>query len=314
MMKSILPTLLLFLKGLAMGAADVVPGVSGGTVAFITGIYQELLDSIRSISPKLLVVWRQEGFAAVWQQVNGTFMVTLLSGIVVSVVSFARVISHLLTNYPEHLWSFFFGLILISSWIIAKQIQKKGLVQWLGLLLGAGIAYWITVISPAEAVVSEWFIFVSGSIAICAMILPGISGSFILLLFGMYGHVIEAIKSMDIVFLAIFAAGCGTGLLSFSHLLSWMFRKFQDITLAILTGFMLGSLNKVWPWKHTVSTRTNSHGVEVPLIQNNILPSQFESLNGQDSHIVICVVLMAIGFIGVYLLERSFRASSDPVN
>ncbi|MBL4794753.1 MAG: DUF368 domain-containing protein [Pseudomonadales bacterium] len=307
--KQLLPSLLLFLKGMAMGAADVVPGVSGGTVAFITGIYEELLNSIKSITPGLFGVWRREGFAVVWQRVNGTFLITLLSGIAVSVISLARVISHLLAEYPELLWSFFFGLILVSSLIIGRQINDKSWRRWAGMGVGAVIAFGITIISPAEAAVSWWFIFVAGSIAICAMILPGISGSFILLLFGMYGHVITAIKTLDIVFLAVFAGGCLAGLLSFSHVLSWMFKRYHDLTLAILTGFMVGSLNKVWPWKHTVSTRVNSHGMEVPLIQENVLPTQFEILNAQDPQLLACIGLMVLGFIGVYGLERGFRTN-----
>ncbi len=298
---------LLYVKGMAMGAADVVPGVSGGTIAFLTGIYEELLHSIKSVGPGSVKVLFSEGPKAFWTAVNGNFLLVLMLGIATSIVSLARVITHLLATYPNLLWSFFFGLILVSSLYMAKQITRWGVANVLSLSFGVVVAYSITVLSPAEIEATSLSLFLAGSIAICAMILPGISGSFILLLLGMYSHVMEAIKGFDVEVLVIFAAGCIFGLMVFSRFLSWLLSRYHEATMALLTGFMLGSLNKVWPWKHTLTWRVNSHGVEVPLTQENLMPFQYAEIVGQDHQLLYCAGLALFAIVFVLGIERVAR-------
>lgn len=283
-----------------MGAADVVPGVSGGTIAFISGIYEELINSLRSIDHKAVITLKKEGLLPFWKHINGNFLCVLFTGIAISVISLARGIKFLLDNYPVLIWAFFFGLILGSSVFVAKKISRWSVKSVISLLLGIVAAYYITIISPAETSTAGWFIFLSGMIAICAMILPGISGSFILLLLGKYEFIIEALNDLKIKIIVIFAAGCVAGLLSFSHILSWMFKKYHDITIAVLTGFMLGSLNKIWPWKETLTWRENSHGELVPLQQKSIFPSDYPD----ENYLFMAVCLAITGFFLIFLLEK----------
>ncbi|MBU2040166.1 MAG: DUF368 domain-containing protein [Gammaproteobacteria bacterium] len=287
----------LFLKGIAMGAADVVPGVSGGTIAFVTGIYTELLDSIKNINLQALKTLFNDGPRAFWQSINGTFLLVLGSGILLALLSLARGIHYLLMNYPVWLWAFFFGLILASCWHIGKEIRRWGLAQLALLALGAIIAGFISTASPTSVTPTPLIILLAGSIAICAMILPGISGSFILLLMGLYEPVLGAVRQLDIQLLGTFAVGAAIGLMAFSRLLSWLLHHYKDAMFALLTGFMAGSLLKVWPWKETLSTRLNSHGAEVPFIQSNILPDSGLSL-------LLVLGLMLAGALLVLGLER----------
>lgn len=287
-----------------MGAADVVPGVSGGTVAFITGIYEELLASIRSITPQLLGVLFREGIGAAWRQVNGTFLVLLVLGILTSVLSLARLITYWLEYHPLLVWSFFFGLIVASCWHMARQLSGWSVGAAIAVLVGAGLAWAVGELKPSQVSPDLVWVFGSGAIAICAMILPGISGSFILVLLGMYAHVLTAVKELNLLLLGTFAAGCGIGLLAFAHVLSWLFRRFHDLTMALLTGFLVGSLNLVWPWKQTLSYYQNSKGEQLALEQDNVLPATYSSLTGEDSQLVFCVGLALFGVVLVLLLEK----------
>ncbi|KJY82120.1 membrane protein [Vibrio galatheae] len=293
-----------FLKGMAMGAADVVPGVSGGTIAFITGIYDTLLESIRRINPSVISIVRREGFKAAFQHINGLFLIALFGGVLTSIATLAKLISWLLATHPIPIWSFFFGLILVSVFHMLKQIEHKSLSRLLFLLLGIGFAYSITVLNPLQLEPSSINVLLAGGIAICAMILPGISGSFILLLIGMYTPVLTAVKSADITILALFLTGCVLGLLSFSHVLSWLLKRFRDLTLVFLTGLMLGTLPKIWPWKETITWRTNSSGEQVPLIQHNLSPADFEALTSQPSQLGVAIVLMLCAIALVLGLEK----------
>ncbi|WP_038142187.1 DUF368 domain-containing protein [Vibrio nigripulchritudo] len=293
-----------FFKGVAMGAADVVPGVSGGTIAFITGIYDTLLESIRRVNPSIIGIWKKEGFKAAFDHINGLFLITLFSGIILSILTLAKLISWLLVEHPIPLWSFFFGLILISVVHVLKQVEKKNIVTGVFLLLGVGFAYTITVVSPLQMADTSLNIFIAGMIAICAMILPGISGSFILLLLGMYGPILAAAKGLQIDVLMLFMLGCVVGILSFSHVLSWLLKNFRDYTLTFLTGLMLGTLPKIWPWKETISWRTNSKGEQVPLVQHNLSPFEFESVIQQPSQLTLAIVMMLVGIGLVWGLEK----------
>ena len=223
-----------------MGAADVVPGVSGGTIAFISGIYEELLSSISSINLGLIGVLRKQGIKAAWNQVNGNFLVALFLGIFISIISLAKVIESLLENHPVLIWSFFFGLVLASIIYVGKQITRWNFGSVFLMLLGSGLAYYITTLNPLMSEnSSSWFLFLAGAIAICAMILPGISGSFILVLLGAYKPVLNAVNSKDFLSISVFMAGAIVGLLSFSRILKWLFKNYKNYTLAILTGFFL---------------------------------------------------------------------------
>ena len=241
--------LITFLKGMAMGAADVVPGVSGGTIAFITGIYDTLLESIRRINPKLIAVLKEKGLKGAFEHVNGAFLIALFAGILASIFTLARFITWMLHTHPIPLWSFFFGLIIVSVIHMFKQVDCWALTRFIAVILGAAFAYAITVVNPVSMDPTPVNIVIAGAIAICAMILPGISGSFILLLLGMYAPILGAAKSMDVVTLGLFAMGCVVGLLTFSHVLSWILRNYRDIALTFLTGLMIGTLGKIWPWK-----------------------------------------------------------------
>ena len=282
----------LTLKGMAMGAADVVPGVSGGTIAFIAGIYDELINSIKSINMHSLKLLFTGKIAAFWKAVNGNFLFALLLGIAISVFSLAKLITYLLLNEPVLVWSFFFGLVLASTWFVTKDIKGWNWKTVAGFVGGAVIAYYITVATPAETSTNLMFIFLSGAIAICAMILPGISGSFILVLLGKYFYVMEAVKTLDLVVLGVFAFGAALGITSFSRVLSYALKNFRNITLSVLSGFMLGSLNKVWPWKEIEKLVSDGHEV---MIEHNIAP---------NTEVAEAVVLMLIGFILVYVLEK----------
>ena len=299
--------IVLALKGCAMGMADVVPGVSGGTIAFISGIYEELLDSIRSVDATALRLLLRFRLAEFWRHINGRFLLPVLLGIAVAIFSLARLMTYLLTNQPIAIWSFFFGLIVASALLVARQIGRWDWRTVLAFAVGAAAAWWITVATPAETPDDWWFVMLSGAIAICAMILPGISGAFILLLLGKFQYIMHAVGEFDIPVIAVFVIGAAAGIISFSHLLSWLLKHWHDVTVAVLMGFMVGSLNKVWPWKETVETYLDSHGVAQPLVQNNIAPGTFEQLTGQPSLLVQAILLGIVGFLVIYGIELVAR-------
>ena len=287
------------LKGVAMGAADVVPGVSGGTIAFISGIYEELIGSINQVNLKLLTTWKEQGLAAAWKQVNGNFLLSLLLGIGVSVLSLAKLIRHLLETQPVLIWAFFFGLVLASIIFVGKKITRWYPGTIILLIAGSVLAYFITTLTPQEAEVTYLYVFLSGALAICAMILPGISGSFILLLLGMYKPVLDAIHFRDLGVIAVLMGGAVVGLLSFSRLLKWLFDHYENLTLAVLTGFILGSLNKIWPWKEVLESEMINGKLKV-LKEQSVLPSTYEG----DPQLGMAIFFGLIGFGFILLLER----------
>ncbi|MCB9231165.1 MAG: DUF368 domain-containing protein [Bacteroidia bacterium] len=292
---------LITLRGLGMGAADVVPGVSGGTIAFISGIYEELINSIKSVDHNAVKTLFKQGPVAFWKHINGSFLAALFLGIGISILSLAKLLSYLMDTYPTLLWGFFFGLIVASAVYVATKIKKWNVTTVVSLVVGIGVAYFITSLTQTQTPEAPWFVFLSGVIAICAMILPGISGSFLLVILGKYKYIINAVKELDLVTLLTFAAGCFVGLISFSHVLSWLFKKYHDLTVALLTGFMVGSLNKVWPWKNTLETYLNSHGEEVPLVQENVLPGGFTE---GEPYTLGVIGLAVAGFLLVLVIER----------
>lgn len=291
-----------------MGIAEVIPGVSGGTIAFITRIYEQLLNAIKSLlGPELIKALKRGGLKEAWRVVDGNFLVFLLLGMAMGIVAGVFGVSHLLETYPVLVWAFFFGLIIASAIYIARQVEQWSLLQVVGMLLAIVLAYWITIATPAQGTSALWMVFIAGSIAISALILPGISGSFILLLMGMYTVVLPEIKNalstfdpQSLLLVAVFALGCLFGLATFARVLSWTFKHYKDITLAVLTGFMIGSLNKIWPWRNVLSTRVDSSGEEVPFLEQSVWPAQFDG----DPLIILAIVMMVLGFALVFLLER----------
>lgn len=292
--------LIISFKGLAMGAADAVPGVSGGTIAFISGIYEELINTISNVNISLFKTLLNKGFKAFWKELNGNFILALLSGIIISFVSFMKLAKYLLEYHPVLIWSFFFGLIIASIYFVGKQITKWNMATVIALIMGAAIAFYISKLPSLAINENPWFLFFAGAIAICAMILPGISGSFILIILGAYKTLSDAIHDIDIKKLLIFVSGAIVGLLSFSHILKWLFKHYHNITLALLTGFIFGSLNKVWPWKKTLSWHINSKGIKSPLLQESVSPLSF---NG-DAQLLYAIILIIFGFLTIFILER----------
>ena len=283
-----------------MGAADVVPGVSGGTIAFISGIYEELITAINGINLSLFRTWRTSGFKAFWKQANGNFLLALFLGIALSIVTLARLISWLLENQPILVWSFFFGLVLASVIYVGKAIEKWTLATILIFILGAGLAFFITRLPPLGESVHPAYFFLSGALAVCAMILPGISGAFILVLLGSYKHILDAVHQRDVQTLALTAAGAVVGILSFARLLKWMFRHYRNLTLALLTGFILGSLNKIWPWKEVVESQ-KIDGKIIPIKELSVSPLSYS----QDPQLPMSIGLAIAGFALIFILERT---------
>ena len=293
------------MKGIAMGAADVVPGVSGGTIAFISGIYEELIDSINKVNLGTLKILRKEGFAAMWVSINGNFLLSLVLGIGISVLSLARLIRHSLETQPILIWSFFFGLVLASIIYVGMKIQRWNLGTILLLILGAFIGYIITTLTPQNADVTYPYVFLSGALAICAMILPGISGGYILLLLGMYKPVLDALHDKDFGVIAVLMAGAITGLLSFSRLLKWLFDHYENLTLAILTGFIVGSLNKIWPWKEVLESEMINGKLKI-LSEKSVMPNSFQG----DAQLGMAILMGVIGFLFIVLLEKLAQQKS----
>ena len=282
-----------------MGAADVVPGVSGGTIAFISGIYEELISSINKVNLNTFKILKKDGLNAMWISVNGNFLISLLIGISISVISLAKVIRHLLETQPILVWSFFFGLVLASILYVAKQITKWNLAVIILLIVGAILAFYITTLTPQTATISYPYILFSGALAICAMILPGISGSYILLLLGMYKPVLDAIHEKDLKILGTLMLGAIIGLLSFSRLLKWLFDHYKNLTLATLTGFIVGSLNKIWPWKNILESEMINGKLKI-LDEESIMPFNYQG----ESQLYMAILLALIGFIFILFLEK----------
>ncbi len=298
----------LVLRGMGMGAADVVPGVSGGTIAFITGIYEELINSIKGINLKAVKLLLTGRWLSFWKQINGNFLLAVFAGIAISVLSLAKVLEYLLENQPVLIWSFFFGLVLASSYVVSRKVIRWRYPKIVALIAGIGIAFYITSVTPATTTDASWFVIFSGGLASCAMILPGISGSFILLLLGKYSFALHAVNERIILDLLLLGAGAVTGLILFANLLSWLLKKYHDITIAVLVGFMIGSLNKIWPWKETLKTIV-VEGELKPLVEKNILPNV-----GNPGDQFWMALLMAIAGIALILiieigLTRNKKAS-----
>ncbi|MDX1544437.1 MAG: DUF368 domain-containing protein [Christiangramia sp.] len=298
MQRSFLDYLTVTLKGMAMGAADVVPGVSGGTIAFISGIYEELISTISGVKPSLISTWKEEGFRVMWKELNGNFILALFGGILISLFSLMRLANYLLETHPILIWSFFFGLVLASIWFVAKQIPQWNFKSVLAMVVGAAVAFYIVSLPPLSPNSSYLFLFFAGAIAVCAMILPGISGAFILVLLGAYKSVTEAAHDFDIKTLAMVGIGAVFGLLTFSRILKWLFVHYTSITLAILTGFIAGSLNKIWPWKEVLEKAVYGDK-EVVLREASVLPWNF---NG-DPQTTYAILLMLAGFFLIIILE-----------
>lgn len=307
MNRNISDYLLLLVKGMAMGAADVIPGVSGGTIALITGIYEELINSIRSINLKALKLLFSGKPAAFWTAINGNFLLSVLLGIGISIFSLAKGLTYLLHHYPILVWSFFFGLIVASAIYVARTIKNWNAGAVAAGIAGIMIAYFITVISPTEANSSWYYIFFSGVIAICAMILPGISGSFILVLLGMYAFILGAVGDLNIPVLLLFGAGAAIGIIGFSNFLSWLLKRHHTLTIALLAGFMVGSLNKIWPWKEVTASFIDRHGEAKALAERNILPGTYENLTGNDPWLWGAILFLVIGFVLIFVIEAASK-------
>jgi putative membrane protein len=291
----------LTVKGFCMGAANVIPGVSGGTMALILGIYVEFIDAIRTLNLKVLrlitVLKMREALGAIsWQ-----FLLPVGLGILLATLSLARILSVLLETYPVMVWSFFFGLILSSVLTVSKVVGKWGKPTFAAVVLGAVGAFFLFGLVPTATPNSLWFIFLSGVLAICAMILPGISGAYILVLLGKYHYALEAINNRDLAALFILTAGAVVGLLSFVRVIGWLLKAYHDVTMAILIGLMLGSLRRIWPWKETLSSVSDSYGREVAALQVNILPGSF------NEEVVCALLCMLLGVLVILFMNVAAR-------
>ena len=297
----------IFLRGLLMGAADIVPGVSGGTVAFITGIYDQLLDSLRAVDLEFLARLSRLDIAGAWQHINGRFLLALLLGIATSIFSLAQLVSWVLEHHPVPLWAFFFGLILASALVLLREVDNWSVLKVLCLLSAGAVAVCIALSPVMSLEMGLAGVFLAGFLAVCAMILPGISGSFILVLLGMYSTTLVALKSLDLVFILVFVIGAGCGLLCFSRLLHWLLQRFHQGTMAVLTGFLFGSLLVVWPWKRVLEWVEGSHGQLKPAQQFPVSPLDYQVYTGQDPQLWFCLSLMIAGFAVVWLIHASWR-------
>jgi len=289
--------LILAIKGFCMGAANVVPGVSGGTMALILGIYEELIHAIRSLNLRFLRLIAMLKIREAFSSVSWPFLLSVCLGVLVATLSLAEALSWLLFTYPVVVWSFFFGLILSSIFTVGRVVREWRIPTFVAIGVGAVGAYFLFGMIPVATPNAAWFLILSGFLAICAMILPGISGAYILVLLGKYHYTLEALNNRDFQSLFLLMVGAVAGLLSFVRVLDWLLKRYYDLTMAILIGLMLGSLRRIWPWKETLTTFIDSHGNEVPALQVNILPP---SLN---TEVVLAFLFMLLGFVVVVALN-----------
>jgi putative membrane protein len=303
--------LLLYFKGMLMGAADLVPGVSGGTIALITGIYKELLDSINAVSWSTLKLLKKEGIVVVWKKIKGPFLLAVFGGIISSILLLSRLLEWLMINEPIGLWSFFFGLLIASIVYLIKTDLKFDLTSILYLVLGAILSYMVTQLQGGQGEISLWYLFLSGFIGISAMILPGLSGAYIFFVMGVYQTILSYLRqAQDLVFdfdqavfitvgsgLAVFILGIITGLKVFSKFLTWLLERHPKQIMAVLIGLMIGALHKVWPWQNEISSASST-------IENTAVVFPNAYLTG-DPQILKALLLMIIGFALLFLLERA---------
>ena len=283
----------IFLRGIAMGSADVVPGVSGGTVAFITGIYERLIQSLSAFDLEALRAIAKGQWAQAWRHVDGSFLLCLLAGVACAILTLARGISFLLDTQPVLIHAVFFGLIAGSAWVITRQIADKNVKTLLSFAVGIAVMLLLAAARPEQLPLEPQWLFLGGSLAICAMILPGLSGSFILLMLGLYEPVLQAIKGFDIVVMLWFAAGCGVGLLSFVRVLKFLLQRFYQPVLAFLAGLLLASLTVIWPWKVPVSDWQSV----------NVSPMSYQAQQG-DPQLAFACVLAVVAALAVLAIER----------
>jgi len=294
-----------FLKGFAMGVANVIPGVSGGTIALLTGIFERLINALKSFdveAVKLLFKFRFKEFA---EHVDFGFLVSVFLGIGISIISVAKLLEFLFQSYPVYVWAFFFGLILVSVWFVGKSIGKIDLTAVVLFAVGAIVAFGLSMMNPATENTAFWYLIICGAVAICSMILPGLSGSFVLILMGNYQLImIYAVSHFDMGIIVPVAIGVVVGLLAFSHYLSWLLSRYASQTMAVLTGFIFGSLGTIWPWKTPIYLMQD--GAEIlkngkPIIQSYqmSMPQEF------NIEVVIAVILMFAGMAALWALEKS---------
>jgi putative membrane protein len=308
MSRSIKDYLFLALKGTAMGVANIMPGVSGGTIAFICGIYEELIESIKFLNFRNLKGLFKNGPKYFWKAINGSFLLVLVTGILGSLFLLAKFLNFLLLKIPIPMWAFFFGLISASAIYLALKNNSWNYKSIIACFLGIGIAFIVTIFSPVANSKDPalWYIFLCGALAICAIILPRISGSLILLLMGEYQFVLSAVDNLKMTFLYIFGLGTIFGLISFTNALSWLLRKYFNTTVAFLVGLMIGSLNKVWPWKQTLLSHTNQFAQIIPDKQENVLPFSFYELTGKDPQLLYAILMAITGFLVIFLIESAY--------
>lgn len=287
-----------------MGIADAVPGVSGGTIAFITGIYDELLHSLNEIDRdafRLLIRFR---LAELWKKINGNFLLTVSAGIITSLLLLVSVVFNLILHYPILISSFFFGVIFASVALVLKEIKTWGYKPIVSFVASAMLGYFITTLAPMETTSASWFIFICGALAICSMIFPGISGAFILVLLGKYQFMIASLVELDAWVISVFTTGCVFGLLGFARLITWVLDHYHHVTVAVLAGFMMGSLNKVWPWRKGLEYATTRTGEQIAVFDKSILPWHFLSETGRNPQLFQAILMTALGVCIVIVTER----------
>ena len=299
------------LKGMAMGAANVIPGVSGGTIALITGIFRRLINAIKSFDLNALKLLLNLQFKAFAEAVDLKFLASVGLGILLAIVSLARLFDYLFTYYPVYIWAFFFGLVLASVYFVGKRIEHWNTAVILAFIIGTAVAVTITSLHPATQNDSFFYLLLCGVVAIVSMILPGLSGSFVLILMGNYKLIaIDAVNNLDLNILLPVAVGAAVGLVAFSHVLSWLFNKYADLTLAVLTGFILGSLKILWPWQEQIYLMENGefllkHGEKIPAYTQPYLPESF------DQTVVFAIFFVLLGIFTVYAIERLAKIEGD---
>jgi len=313
------------MKGAAMGIAETIPGVSGGTIAFITGIYERLLNSIKAFDPSLVKTGRESGIKGIWEKIDGRFLTCLLGGMIIGLGIGILGVAWFLEHYPPVIWAFFFGLIIASIVYVASQIKGWNIILVTAFIAGAVIAYGITQVPIAQANDDLWFVFLCGALAVSALMLPGISGSFILLILGMYQFILHdtlkdgVISNQDphsIVIMAVFGLGMILGLATFSRVLSWALKQYHGLTLAVLAGFMLGALGKLWPWR-VPTIIMDEHGVVLDFVQGmevdkiiseqNVAPAKYALEMGEPAFLVATIISAVVGFVFVLYLDRTSK-------